>query len=324
MIRIMGRPRVFVAVLLGCLFLAGCASGPSQVRAAVLIADREFTVDQVQQLIDRAVQREPAARQLAQQHKLDLLGRAIVGQFVLHEMITRAARREGLWADPAQVAQAVSSLAQPLPTSGVDPAELPGDIALRARDHTEAATDYVLERALGEKYFDKMSVDFDYTTVTTDDKGPRRDQAQARAEQFAAAPNAATPLVRADASAGEDAELGTSLPAPRSPTFAGSVLFGVPAGTVVGFEADPSRSTWLVAVIRKRDLNSPVSIDQTQPPTGAQLVSVGIRLLQQDVASAGAKINPRYGVWDPVAMDVAPSAAELSGFVLPVKGYVQP
>ncbi|WP_245617096.1 SurA N-terminal domain-containing protein [Amycolatopsis taiwanensis] len=320
----MGRPRALVSVVLGCLLLAGCGSGPSQTRAAILIGDHEITVDQVQQVIDRAVTQEPAAQQLAQQHKLDLLGRAIVGQLVVHEMITRAAQREGLRADPALVAQAVNALSQPSPTSGIDPAVLAGDIALRARDHTEAATDYVLERALGEKYFDKLSVDFDYTTVSTDDNGPRREQAEAKAKQFAASPNAATTLVRADAGAGMDAELGTTLPALQSPMFAGSVLFGVPAGTVVSFEADPSQSVWLVAVIRKRDLNASPAVDQAQQATAGQLASVGIRLLQQDVERSGVKINPRYGVWDPVAMDVAPSAAEVSGFVLPVEGYVQP
>jgi hypothetical protein len=218
----------------------------------------------------------------------------------------------------------VTMMAQPLPATGIDPSELPGDIALRARDHTEAATDYVLERELGEKYFDKMSVDIDYTTVTPDDQGSPRDEAQAKAEQFAAAPNAATALVRADAGAGQDASLGITLPVLQSSLFSGSVLFGVPAGTVVSFEADPSQAIWIVAVVRKRDLNSSVPAAQTQPPSAGQLVSIGIRLLQQDVATAGVKINPRYGVWDPVSMEVAPSEAELSGFILPVKGYVQP
>lgn len=322
--RIMGRPRALVSVVLGCLLLASCGSGPSQARAAVLFGDHQITVDDVQQVIDRAVTEQPAAQQLAQQHKLDLVGRAIVGQLVVHELITRAAQREGLQADAAQVAQAANALAQPLPTSGVDPAELPTDIALRARDHTEAATDYVLQRALGAKYLDKMSVEFDYTTVTTDDNGPRREQAEAKARQFAASPNAATTLVRADAGAGLDADLGTTLPAVQTPTYAGSVLFGVPAGTVVSFEIDPSQSIWLVAVIRKRDLNASPPLDQAQPPTSGQLATVGIRLLQQDVERSGVQINPRYGVWDPIAMDVAPSAKEVSGFVLPVKGYVQP
>lgn len=323
MIRIMARPRALVAVLAGCLLLAGCGSGPSQTTAAVLFGDHEVTVDQVQQVIDRAVQRQPAARQLAQQHKLDLLGRAVVSQLVLHELITRAARREGLRADPTQVEQAMAGLDQPVPTSGVDPAGLASAIALRARDRTEAATDYLLEQELGDKYADKMSVDFDYTTVASDDNGPRRAQAQAKAEQAASSPNATTALVRADADAGVEAEPGFSLPALQSPVLAGSVLFGVPAGTVVAFQPDPSQSIWIVATIRKRDLNSPPPA-QIQPSSPSELVLIGIRLLQQDVASSGVEINPRYGVWDPVAMSLAPNTAELSGFVLPVKGYVQP
>jgi hypothetical protein len=54
------------------------------------------------------------------------------------------------------------------------------------------------------------------------------------------------------------------------------------------------------------------------------LVGIGQRLLEPYVDEAGLKINPRYGVWDPVAMDLAASAAETTGLVLSVKGVAQP
>lgn len=326
MIRIMRRPRVLVTVLLGCLVLAGCGSGPSQVRAAVLIGDHEITVDQVQQVIDRAVREQPAAQQLAQQHKLDLVGRAVVGQFVIHELITRAAQREGLHADPVQVNQAMDVLAQPVSVGSTDPSELPGQIALRARDRTEAATDYVLERQLGEKYINHLSVIVDYTTVAYDENGvTRREQARAKAEQFASSPNGAHPVIEADRWDRDDAQENVPFFAAAGTVLQGTAIFGVPPGTVVSFEAIPSRSLWVVAVVRKRDLTTPVPASEVQgPPSPETLAALGRRLLQPDVDSSGVKINPRYGVWDPIAMNVAPSAAESAGFILPVKGYVQP
>ncbi|HET6501110.1 MAG TPA: hypothetical protein VFG87_10145 [Amycolatopsis sp.] len=320
----MPRPRAFFAAFTGCLLLAGCGSGPSQTQTAAYVGDGTVSIDQVQQLIDKAVQEQPAAQQLAQQHKLDQLGREVVRQLVVHEEITSAARREGLTADPVTVAQEANALDQPVSADATDPSQLPEGIVARARDHTEYATDYELEQRLGAKYFATMSVTFDYTTVSSDDNGPRRDQALAKAEQFAANPAAAANVVRTDAAAGLDASLGTSLPATQSPTFASSVLFGVPAGTVVTFQPDPSQALWVVAVIRQHTVNAAVPAGQSVQPTAGQLASIGTRLLQPDVDTAGVRINPRYGVWDPVAMDLAPSAAETSGIVLPVKGFVRP
>jgi hypothetical protein len=324
--RIMRRPRSVFAVLSACLVLAGCGSGPSQVSAAVIIGDREITMDRVQALLDDAVRDQPAAVQLAEQHKLDLLGREIVRQLVTHELVTTAARREGLRVDSAQLVQVENALAQPVSAATTDPSQLAEGIVARARDHAEYATDYLLESALAAKYVGTMSVTFDYTTVTgyDVDAGTEREQALAKADRFAASPDAATGVVSADASAGLEASLRTQLPALGSPSLAATVLFGVPAGTVVAFQPDPGQSLWVVAAVRRRDLTTAVPVSQPVQPTAGQLVSIGTRLLQPYLAGAAVRINPRYGVWDPVAMGLAPSAAETSGFVLPVKGFVQP
>lgn len=325
--RIMGRPRALrgvTAVLALCLLVAGCGSGPSQVRAAAFLPGHEVSVDQVQQLIDKAVQEQPAAQQLAQQHKLDQVGREAVRQLVLHDLITRAAAREGLTTDPALATQLAASLDRPVSINDVDPSQLANAIVARVRDHGEYASDYLLEQALGGKYFDKLAITFDYTTVSSDDGGTRRDKAFAKATEMAASPDAAAKVIAADTAAGQEARTGLRFAAVQSPDLASTVLYGVPAGTVVTFEADPGQALWLVAVIRQRDAGTPVSVDQASTPTAGQLASLGIRLLQPYLNDAGVKINPRYGVWDPVAMDLAPSAAEATGLVLPVKGYVQP
>ncbi|HEY3482715.1 MAG TPA: hypothetical protein VGL02_27845, partial [Streptomyces sp.] len=92
----MGRPRALVAVVAGALLLAGCGSGPSQAGAAAIVGDRAVPLDQVQNLIEKAVREQPYAQKLAAEHKLDLLGRAIVGQLVVHELLTQVSGKEGI------------------------------------------------------------------------------------------------------------------------------------------------------------------------------------------------------------------------------------
>ncbi|MDQ0379151.1 hypothetical protein [Amycolatopsis thermophila] len=326
----MGRSRSLLVALTGCLVLAGCGSGPSQVGAAVISGDRVTTVDQVQDLLDKAVREQPAAQQLSQQRKLDLLGRELVRQLVIHDAIVRAAQREGLVADPQLLEQTLANdpLASPVPTTATDPSQLAQQVANRVRDHREVITDSLLLQALGQKYVDRLSVTFDYTSVVSDDGSAqpvdRREKAIAKAEQMAASPAAAAEVIRADAAAGQQTSVGESVPAAQAPALATMVLFGVEPGTVVAFQPSQEQEVWIVAIVRQRDLTTPAVTDQAAQPTGLQLAGIGQRLLQPDIDQAGVRVNPRYGVWDPVAMNLAPSSAETAGVVLPVKGAAQP
>lgn len=230
--RIMSRPRALVAAVAACLLLAGCGSGPSQVRAAFLLGDTEVSQDTVQQLIDKAVREQPAAQQLSQQHKLDQLGREIVGQLAQHELLVKAARQEGLVADEATVSGLLGEdpLVTPVSANGVDPSQLARQIAYRARDHREVFTDYGLMQALGRKHFGGLSVTYDYTVVTSDDGGAQpqsmRDKAFAKAERMAASPAAADQVLREDAAAGVQTGSGQQISAVQSPAAASTVLFG--------------------------------------------------------------------------------------------------
>ncbi|MTD54816.1 hypothetical protein [Amycolatopsis pithecellobii] len=325
--RIMGRRRALVAAVVACLALAGCGAGPSQVGAAFLLGDRETTQAQVQQLIDNAVREQPAAQHLAQQHKLDSLGRAIVSQLVVHELLTQVAQREGLATDEKLISQALEQdpLATPVSVNTVDPSQLPNQIAYRARDHREAITDQVLLRTLAQKYFDKMSVTFDYTSVVSEGAGnTMRDKAFAKAQQMAASPEAAAQVIQADTATGQQTGVGERVPAVQAPDLAATVVFGTQPGTVIAFQPSSEQAAWIIAVIRQRDLSTPQAADQTTEPTANQLVSIGQRLLQPYADMDSLKINPRYGVWDPVAMNLAPSAAETTGAVVSVKGSAQP
>jgi hypothetical protein len=339
--RIMGRPRVLFAVLTSCFLLAGCGSGPGQVGAAVIIGDQVVTIDQVQALIDKAVQDQPLARQMGQQHKLDLIGREAVQQLVIHDVLTKVAKREGLVVDDAKISQTLQQnpFGQPLPTDGSVPTEQAvKEIVTRARDNREAISDVFLQQQLALKYLTRISVTFDVSPVSGQNADGSavnaRDKAIEKAKLFAANPAAATAALQQDEQAlamqaaqqGQQPpqNIGIPLVAAESPGFAATALFGVPAGTVIAFQPSPDDATWLVVVVRARTVGAPVPVAGATQPTPDQLSTIGQRLLQPDISATSLKINPRYGVWDPVALNLAPSEAVTTGIVLPMAGPSRP
>ncbi|MFE0020394.1 hypothetical protein [Amycolatopsis sp. NPDC059021] len=320
--RIMGRPRGLIAVLAGALLLSGCGAGPSQVGAAVIIGDRSTSVDQVQSLIDKAVREQPVAQQLASQHKVDLIGREVVRQLVVHELVTRAAKQEGLTVDETQVAKAMQRdpLAGQASTEAQDPSAAVTDVVNRVRDHREALTDNLLLGELALKYLPKMATTADFALPVVD-RDMTADAARARAvavaKEVAANPSAAASVFMREKQAN-----GTKAGSDKfvALQYAGTpltALFGVPVGTVIAVQTSPSSVTgWAVLVVRQRETDKPQSVDQTVQPTPALLAAFGRSLLAPYFSQLDLRINPRYGVWDVVSMDLAPTEAATKGVVL--------
>ncbi|MER7857874.1 MULTISPECIES: hypothetical protein [Amycolatopsis] len=327
--RIMGRRRALVGVLAGSLLLAGCNAGPGQVGAAVIIDGKTVSVDRVQQLIDKAVREHPYGQQLASEHKLDLVGREIVRQEILHDLTERAAQREGVRVDESLVVNALQNdpLAKPMEANPQnDPALSVQQLVARVRDHRDALVDAALQTQLAMKYLDKLTVTFDFSSVsstdaTGSDADKLREQAIEKAKKFAASPNAAAELIAQDQqTADTQAGTGQKLPAMQSPATAATVLFGLEPNTVAAFQPTPQQPLWVVVVVRERAADKPVASDQAAQPSAQQLAGVGIRLLQPYLDQVDLKVNPRYGVWDVVGMDLAPNEASKKGIVLPVHG----
>jgi hypothetical protein len=337
--RIMGRPRALVAVVAGALLLAGCGSGPSQVGSAVIVGDRSVSLDQVQSMIDQAVRTQPYAQKLAREHKLDLLGREIVRQTVLHELTARAAQKEGLVADQAKIAGlSAQENATPVGDSGQGDQVAVTQIVAKLRDRNEVASDVVLEGQLAQKYLPKLSVSADYVGIsaTSETDSDARARAFDLAKQFAADPAKIQATIQ---QAGQEAQQAqqTGAPGPGGFSDAGMTelfgasqylslaqtpLFGSAANSVVTFQARmPSKPDWYIFVVRARGTDKAVPADQeAQKPTDQQLTSIGTRLLQPYLGEAGLRVNPRYGVWDVVSMSLAPNQDATKGTVLPLSG----
>jgi len=347
--RIMGRPRALVAVVAGALLLAGCGSGPSQVGAAAIVGDRAISIDQVQNLITKAVREQPYAQKLASEHKLELLGRAIVSQLVVHELLTQAAEKAGISPNYGQIdAQlAKDPLTGPVPADASNEAQAVGQVVARTRDHREELTDTFLAQALADKAAPNLSVTFDYTSIgsmpdsTTGatPEGPAAKQAAFDlARQFAADPAAITKRVGADvqyeaslrqqaAQQGQNVDsippltgANEVLPASQAGTLAATPLYGSPVGTVTVFPYPQREGTWFIGVVRQRVDNKPVATEQAPELDAATKTAIGMRQLQPLFDELGARVNKRYGVWDVVSMNVVPNLDNAQGLVLPSGG----
>ncbi|WP_410596644.1 hypothetical protein [Amycolatopsis sp. lyj-23] len=334
----MGRPRALVAVVAGALLLAGCGSGPSQVGSAVVVGDRSVSIDQVQSMIDQAVRDHPYAQKLAREHKLDVLGREIVRQDVLHELTTRAAAQENLVADQAKVAGLAAQLTPaPVTDTGQGDQVAITQIVSKLRDRNDVAGDVVLEQELARKVLPKLAVGADYVGIsaTADNDQAARTRAFDLAKEFADDPGKVPGVVQeaqkeaqqaqqtgAPAAGGYSAGQLTELfGAAQYPGLAQTALFGSDKNSVVVFQAQkPQSPDWFVFVIRARGTDKAVPADQeAQKPTDAQLTAIGTRLLQPYLGQSGLRVNPRYGVWDVVGMNLVPNSGAAQGVVLPIR-----
>ncbi|HEY0450767.1 SurA N-terminal domain-containing protein [Actinophytocola sp.] len=328
------RPRATKTVLIAVLTalvaaLTACGSGPSQINSAVLIDGRSISVDEVQAILDKVVKEQPAARPLAQQHKLDLVAREALSQLIVHDLVTKAAREQHITANRDDVAKAMNQdpFGQKVPTDGSVPAEaLAAQLVYRARDLHDTVTDQILLAQLADKNFSGLKVTMDYTTVASDSTGAAaasmRKKAEAKAHEFADNPNGVADLIAKDRAAGLDANEAAEFAAAQlqDPALVSSVMFGAEEGSVVAFQPSAGQAFWVVGLIRKRETNA--SGQAAQPPqlSAEQIVAIGKRMLQPLADKIEIKVSPRYGTWDAASMGVVASAAESTGIVLAPSG----
>jgi SurA N-terminal domain len=302
--------RAAVGTVVGALLLGGCGADPSQLSAAAIVGDTEIARKQVQgQLTTVLTTAGPQTRaELAATHQLDDLSRKIVTLKVRHELLTVAARRAGLTVDQARVDRLITEV-------GGAEAASKGTI-FDADGYRQRAGDKLLMAELGRVALGSSAVTVDYTTADT------RTDAKARLEQLAqAGPKRARQLIDADVRAGKDAVIDKRIVAADDPIFATTPAFGVAAGTVVAFQLADTKP-WLIMVVKNRadrgvrpSDNAP-EFDQIDP---AVLEAIGLQQLAQVGAERGVKLNPRYGVWDPVGLEVVANKNETGGFVAPLR-----
>ncbi len=285
--------RALVAVAAAGALVSGCG-GPVQAGSAVVVGDSTVPLQQVQTQVNTLLARVPAEQR--QQDTAPTLARDIVTNELLHTLLTRASAEQGVTVSDAEVDAFIEQQggAQALLQNSV--LDLEG---LRAQAH-----DFLVATALGRRAAPGLVVTVDLIGSSN------RSDAEAKARTLAAGGPTADALF-------DDtrvARRGVEVSAATDTQNAGSVVFGTPVGDVVAYQPDPQQSTWNVfRVTARRTDGRPAGAPATL--SLQQLYLIGQRTLQPIADDLQVRVNPRYGVWDQVALRVVP-ADQTAGLVL--------
>lgn len=294
--------------------LAGCESGPSQVGAAAIVGDETVSLDAVQSEIQWLIKNVPEVARLREEGKVDLLSRHVVGSRVQHKLVEKAARDEGLKADPGDVDELIAQVG--------GEQQAPSQFGRSRSNVREFAEDYVLIQELAKKYVDRISIDVVGALVSEESPGSTaRDKALDLGRKLADDPERAKQIAaEAGGQVLDESYVLAEVLTTEAASLAATPLFAVKAGTVVVVQ--PSRqegAVWLVGLVTEREVSDdklPGEQDQNAA-TPQVLSSFGLQLLGRVADEiGGVTINPRYGVWDRAAVSVAEDRDSLSGHLL--------
>ena len=291
--------RVLAVVATVGAVVSGCASGPSQVGSAVIVGSTAVPLEQVQSRLDVALAKTDVVAQLASSGVGPPdIARDLVTRTVLHDLLTRTAAADGITVSEADVDAALEQ------GGGADAAldrtlfDLP---ALRER---------VRDRIIAARHAQRVVPGL---TVTADVIGASsREDAEEKARILAAG----GPQVDALFAQNEGSSV-RAMPykGADSPEAASTVLFGLQPGATAYFQPN-AQSGWIVLRVddRREDPNAdPAAVAALGE---SDLATIGERLLQPLAEQVGVRVNPRYGVWDPISMRVVP-ASQVEGAILP-------
>jgi hypothetical protein len=272
------------------------------VGSAAIIGSTVVPLGETQQRIDSALAKPGLLDQLKLQgDKPADISREVVSRSVQHLLLDEAARREKIGVTDDQVD---AELAR---EGGVDALV---EATIYDKDSVrEAVRDQLVSQALARKLLPRVMVTVDVTNATS------REDAVAKARRMASGPSGAAAVLAADTRAQRGLQLRASL----VPQSAASFLFGTPAGSVVAAQTSPAPDGWTVLRVTARSTTGPggdpkaSSISQLDDST---LDDIGRRFTQPLAQELGVRVNPRYGVWDPLRLAVlAPGTP--AGLVLP-------
>lgn len=279
--------------------LAGCGSGPSQLGAAAIVGSTAVPLDRVQSRVDVALGKPDLIARLAGNGVgPPEIARDAVTRSVLHELLTRTAAAEGIAVSDADVDAALQENGGADATLQQTLYDLP---ALRER-----VRDQIIAARHAQRIVPGLAVTADVVAATS------QEDAAAKARVVAAGGPAADALfAQPDNAPGK----GVTYRAVDRPEIATTVLFGLPPGRTAYFRPSPEGGWFVVRVTDRRE--DPSANPSAVAALGRDdLARIGERLLQPVAEQVGVRVNPRFGVWDPIGLHVVPEN-QVQGAVLP-------
>jgi hypothetical protein len=292
--------RVVAAVAVIGAVISGCG-GPSQAGTAVFVGESAVPLERVQSQLDAVLAKKDLVAQITAQGGTTAdLARSFVTRAVLHELLARRAAEEGIAVTDAQVDAQITE-------NGGPDALLDGSLydlqGLRERMRDDLIAAQLAQREVGG-----LAVTADLVAATS----------RAAADSTAAALQAGGAQADALFADPRTALRAQTFDAASSPDNARTVLFGVPVGTVVTFQPNPEQSTWIVARVVDRRTDAPSDPAAVSSISQTQLIAIGERLLQPTADQVGIRVNPRYGVWDPVQLRIVAEDQQVGSVLPPV------
>ena len=294
-----GVGRVVAVAATVAAVVSGCGSGPSQVGSAVIIGSTTVPQEQVQSRLDVALGKSDAVAQLARSGiGPPEIARDVVTRTVLHDLLTRTAAAENIVVTEADVDAALEQ------SGGADVAldqtlyDLP---ALRER-----VRDQIIAARHAERMLPGLTVTADLIAASS------RDDAAQKARIVAAGGRDEDALFAQNP---DTSRRGISYQAADSPEAASTVLFGLDPGRTAYFQPTP-QSGWLVVHVTGRQTVPDADPSAVTALGQSDLATIGERLLEPLADRVGVRVNPRYGVWDPISLRVVPPN-QVDGAILP-------
>lgn len=278
--------------------ISGCGS-PGQAGSAAIVGSEVVPLETVQAQLDVALSKpDQVARLTEQGGGAADIARSIVTREVLHDLLNRRAAIEGIVVTDTQID---AELAGNGGAAAVLESSLFDESTLRRRVRDDLVATELARRSVGG-----LAVAADLAAATS------RADAEEKARVLATGGPEADALF-ADQ---QTSARGVVYQAATTPEVAGTVLFGTPVGGVVAFQPDPQQSTWIVFKVVDRRTDAPSDPAAVSSISRTQLITIGERLLQPTGAEVGVRVNPRYGVWDPIQLRVVPADQQV-GTILP-------
>ena len=301
MYRQVGRALAVVATV--GVVVSGCGTGPSQVGSAVIVGTTAVPLEQVQSRLDVALGKTDVVAQLASSGVgAPDIARDVVTGAVMHDLLARTAATEGITVSEADVDAALQE------SGGADAA------LSQSLYDLSAIRERVRDRLIAVKHAQRIVPGL---TITADLVAANsRDDAAAKARVLATGGPEADALF---ASNPETSRRNMSYQAVRSPEAASTVLFGLPVGRTAYFQPSPQQGGWIVLRVTDRQEDANADPSAAASLGDSDLAAIGDRLLQPLSEEVGVRVNPRFGVWDPVSMRVI-AANQEGGAILPLMG----
>jgi hypothetical protein len=290
--------RLVSGVVVVAAVATGCGSGPGQAGSAAIVGGTAIPLSAVQSQLDVALTRTEQVEQLAAQGGGPPdISRSIVTTEVLGELLSRRAAEEGVVVTDAQIE---ARLAEAGGAEQVLASSIYDAPTLRERVRDDLVATELGRRVIG-------------TVVTADLVAATSEEEAGEKARALAAGGPAADALFADPRISRRGEVYDSA---TTPEVASVVLFGAPTGSVVAFQPAADQSGWIVARIADRRQGPPPPAAALEAIGGAQLLAIGERSVQPVADEVGVRVNPRYGVWDPVSLRVVPED-QRTGLVLP-------